>query len=206
MPGMIHKPNKTPLVFATNNQHKLEEIRDILKNHFEIKSLQEIGCFEEIPEEQDTLEGNAAQKASFIYSKYKFDCFADDTGLEIDALNGEPGVYSARYAGEGCSFENNMNLVLKRMEGIVNRKARFRTVIALIESGSLKTFEGIIQGSLTNQKIGNGGFGYDPVFKPEGFNRTFAEMSASEKNSISHRAIAVKAFAEYFLNTELPAR
>ncbi len=193
------KKKRPQLVFATNNKHKLSEIRNILKEEVEILCLEDIGSNDEIPEDQDTLRGNAIQKAQFIYDKYGLNCFADDTGLEIDALNGEPGVYSARYAGNGCSFGDNMNLVLLRMKDIPNRKARFRTVIALIENGNVQTFEGEINGIITHSKKGEGGFGYDPVFQPDGFNLTFAEMSATEKNAVSHRAIAIKAFAKYLV-------
>jgi len=184
-------------VFATNNKHKLEEISGILGDKIKLLSLADIGCFDEIPEDHETLEENAEQKAFYIFNKYHLDCFADDTGLEIDALHGEPGVYSARYAGENCSFEDNMKKVLAAMEGIVNRKARFRTVIALIENGKLTTFQGEIQGVITHEKHGLLGFGYDPVFLPDGFDRTFAEMELAEKNRISHRAIAVHKLISY---------
>jgi XTP/dITP diphosphohydrolase len=185
------------LVFATNNQHKLKEIRHAAGEHIHLLSLADIGFTGDIPEEEDTIEGNAAQKAWFIYNRYSINCFADDTGLEIDALDGEPGVYSARYAGENCSFEDNMNKVLAAMEGIENRKARFRTVIALVENGKLTTFQGEIQGVITRKKFGVQGFGYDPVFLPEGFDRTFAEMDLAEKNRISHRALAVQKLIDY---------
>lgn len=185
------------LVFATNNRHKLEEIRAILKGIVEISGLGDIGFNEEIPEDQNTLEGNATQKALFIYDRFRIDCFADDTGLEIEALNGEPGVYSARYAGVNCSFDDNMNLVLKKMQGMSNRKARFRTVIALAERGEIRLFEGSINGTITTQKRGHMGFGYDPIFMPEGDHRTFAEMMTGEKNRVSHRALAVQALSVY---------
>jgi len=185
------------LVFATNNRHKLDEIRTILMDTVQIKSLGDIGCFDEIPEEQDTIEGNAAQKAQYIYNKFGLDCFADDTGLEIEALNGEPGVYSARYAGENCTFEDNIIRVLDKMKGIRNRKAKFRTVIALVQRGNVNFFEGFISGEITEEKRGNHGFGYDPVFIPDQFDHTFAEMSPTEKNAISHRALAVKELYKY---------
>ena len=182
------------LVFASNNRHKLREIREILNNEVEILSLEDIGCREEIPEEHDTLEGNACQKAGYIFQRYTMNCFADDTGLEIEALKGEPGVYSARYAGENCTFDDNMNLVLEKMKGIRNRKARFRTVIALIENGILSTFEGSVEGSIISEKKGLAGFGYDPIFIPDGFKETFAEMPHIIKNTVSHRARAIASF------------
>jgi XTP/dITP diphosphohydrolase len=185
------------LVFATNNKHKLQEIRHAAGTHIHLLSLSDLGFTGDIPEEKDTIEGNAAQKAWFIYDKYRINCFADDTGLEINALHGEPGVYSARYAGENCSFEDNMNKVLAAMEGIEDRKARFRTVIALIENGKLTTFQGEIRGVITREKQGLQGFGYDPVFLPDGFDRTFAEMDLTEKNRISHRALAVQKLIDY---------
>ncbi|HEX2395016.1 MAG TPA: RdgB/HAM1 family non-canonical purine NTP pyrophosphatase [Bacteroidales bacterium] len=185
------------LVFATNNKHKLEEIRAILNGIVEVTGLRDIGFTGEIPEEHQTLEGNAAQKALFIYHRFGMECFADDTGLEIEALNGEPGVYSARYAGENCTFDDNMNLVLEKMKGVKNRNARFRTVIALVEKGNLVYFQGSVNGLITDEKHGKKGFGYDPIFKPEGFDRTFAEMPMHEKNSISHRAIATEALFKY---------
>lgn len=185
------------LVFATNNQHKLKELQAILGEHFELLSLKDIGCFEEIPEEQPTLEGNARQKAEYIYKKFGYSCFADDTGLEIDALNGEPGVYSARYAGEAKDPQANMDKVLEKLQYAENRKARFRTVISLILDGEEKQFEGIVEGEITREKRGGSGFGYDPVFLPEGYKKTFAEMDLSEKNLISHRARAVQKLVEY---------
>jgi len=185
------------LVFATNNRHKLEEIKAILKDTAQIKGLRDLGCNDDIPEEQATLEGNAAQKAFYVYNKYGLDCFADDTGLEIEALNGEPGVYSARYAGENCTFEDNIILVLRKMENISNRNARFRTVIALVERGCVKYFEGSINGKITTKKYGKQGFGYDSVFMPDSYDRTFAEMSPDEKNEVSHRARAVQELFRY---------
>ena len=185
------------LVFATNNPHKLHEIQNILGDDFEIISLKDIGCHEEIPEEQPTLEGNASQKAFYVYNNYGYNCFADDTGLEIEALNNEPGVYSARYAGEGKNPEDNMNKVLHKLAKIKNRKARFRTVISLVVNGKETQFEGIVNGRILNEKRGQGGFGYDPAFQPDGYNETFAEMGMEEKNRISHRGKAVKKLVEY---------
>ncbi len=180
------------LVFATNNKHKLEEVKQIPGNQFEILSLKDINCFEEIPETQNTIAGNSSQKANYVYHKYKINCFADDTGLEIDALNGEPGVYSARYAGENCSFEDNVNKVLNKLQGETNRNALFRTVISLIIDGKEFQFEGVIKGKITETKKGNGGFGYDPVFLPDGYDKTFAELPSAVKNKISHRALATQ--------------
>ncbi len=185
------------LVFATNNPHKLHEIQNILGDDFEIISLKDIGCHEEIPEEQPTLEGNASQKAFYVYNNYGYNCFADDTGLEIEALNNEPGVYSARYAGESKNSEDNMNKVLHKLAKIKNRKARFRTVISLVVNGKETQFEGIVNGRILNEKRGHGGFGYDPAFQPDGYNETFAEMGMEEKNRISHRGKAVKKLVEY---------
>lgn len=185
------------LVFATNNPHKLHEIQNILGDDFEIISLKDIGCHEEIPEEQPTLEGNASQKAFYVYNNYGYNCFADDTGLEIEALNNEPGVYSARYAGEGKNPEDNMNKVLHKLAKIKNRKARFRTVISLVVNGKETQFEGIVNGHILNEKRGQGGFGYDPAFQPDGYDQTFAEMGMEEKNRISHRGKAVKKLVEY---------
>jgi XTP/dITP diphosphohydrolase len=185
------------LVFATNNKHKLDEIANLTGLGFHIVSLAEIGCTEDIPETEATLEGNALLKARYIYSKYGKDCFADDTGLEIEALGGRPGVYSARYAGKAHDFEGNMNKVLKELLGINNRRAQFRTVIALIYNGKEYLFEGVVKGEIIHKKQGSGGFGYDPVFKPVGSSHTFAEMSMDEKNSMSHRARAVSRLAEF---------
>ena len=185
------------LVFATNNQHKLKELQAILGDHFELLSLHDIGCFEEIPEEQPILEGNARQKAFYVFEKYGISCFADDTGLEIEALNGEPGVFSARYAGEEKSAEANMKMVLDKMAKINQRKARFRTVISLVENGKEKQFEGIVDGEILHKKRGDSGFGYDPIFQPTGYNLSFAEMSLDEKNKISHRTMAVNKLINY---------
>ena len=188
------------LVFATNNKHKLEELQAILGDKIRILSLKDIGCNEDIPEEQATLEGNASQKAFYVFNKFGHNCFADDTGLEIDALNGEPGVYSARYAGEEKSAEANMNKVLDKLTKIKNRNARFRTVISLVINGSEKQFEGVVEGEIVDVKKGGSGFGYDPIFKPTGFSKTFAEMNLSEKNQISHRGRAVKKLVNHLKN------
>lgn len=193
------KNGQTTLVFATNNAHKLEEIREILGEKFHIVSLKELGCQKDIPEEQDTLEGNALQKARYIRDKYKVNCFADDTGLEIEALGGEPGVYSARYAGDGHDSEANMRKVLDKMSGETNRRARFRTVIALLLDEQEHLFEGEVRGEILRERHGEGGFGYDPIFRPEGFTQSFAEMSLEDKNKISHRGRATEALRK-FLN------
>ena len=186
------------LVFATNNAHKLEEIRAILGDKVEILSLNDIDCHADIPETADTLQGNAALKAQYIYENYGLDCFADDTGLEVEALNGAPGIYSARYAGgEGHDSEANMKKLLSEMQDKDNRKARFRTVICLIEGGKERFFEGIVNGSIIRERKGGSGFGYDPVFMPDGYSETFAEMGNDEKNKISHRAKAVQKLCEY---------
>ena len=192
------------LVFATNNAHKLEEIRAILGDKVEILSLNDINCHADIPETADTLQGNAALKAQYIYENYGLDCFADDTGLEgleVEALNGAPGIYSARYAGgEGHDSEANMKKLLSEMQDKENRKARFRTVICLIEDGKEHFFEGIVNGSIIRERKGGAGFGYDPVFMPDGYSETFAEMGNDEKNKISHhRARAVQKLCEYLL-------
>ncbi|WP_300727086.1 non-canonical purine NTP diphosphatase [uncultured Bacteroides sp.] len=186
------------LVFATNNAHKLEEIRAILGDKIEVLSLNDIDCHADIPETADTLEGNAALKAEYIYKNYGLDCFADDTGLEVEALDGAPGVYSARYAGgEGHDSEANMKRLLKELEGKDNRRAQFRTVICLIEGGEEHFFEGIVKGRIIEEKRGGSGFGYDPIFVPEGYTETFAEMGGEEKNKISHRARAVQKLCAY---------
>lgn len=186
------------LVFATNNAHKLEEIRAILGDKVEVLSLKDIGCDADIPETADTLEGNAALKAEYIYRHYGMDCFADDTGLEVEALDGAPGVYSARYAGgEGHDSEANMRKLLTELKGKTNRKAQFRTAICLIEGGVEHLFEGVVKGEIIEEKRGGSGFGYDPVFVPDGYTETFAEMGSEEKNRISHRARAVQALCMY---------
>jgi len=185
------------LLIATNNLYKIQEIRHALDQRIELLTLNDIGFSGDIPETEKTVEGNAIQKAFFIYEHCRINCFADDTGLEIDALNGEPGVYSARYAGEDCCFENNINKVLAAMQPVKNRSARFRTVIALIMDGKLITFEGIVKGTICEKRRGENGFGYDPIFQPEGLDKTFAEISLEEKNNISHRAIAVRKLVHY---------
>lgn len=178
-------------VFATNNRHKLEEVQAILGDRVELVSLQQTGCTEEIPETGKTLEENALQKARYIYERYHTDCFADDTGLEVEALGGAPGVYSARYAGgEGHDSEANMRKLLQDLEGVENRQARFRTVFALIVNGKEHLFEGIVNGTILKVRRGTSGFGYDPIFMPDGYNKTFAELGNDIKNRISHRAIA----------------
>ena len=192
------------IVFATNNQHKLSEIRSILGEKFEIMSLADIGCHNDIPETADTLEGNALQKAQYIVERYGISCFADDTGLEVDALDGAPGVFSARYAGgEGHDSEANMQKLLAELGENNNRKARFRTVIALLEVEGDQTtrhlFEGIVNGQITREKHGHEGFGYDPIFQPDGYDDTFAQLGMDIKNKISHRARAVKKLAKYLL-------
>ncbi len=185
------------IVFATNNKHKIGEIENIIKTDLNIKGLKDINCFEEIPEDQDTIEGNALQKARYIFENFKENCFADDTGLEVEALNGEPGVYSARYAGETKDFEANIDKVLEKLKGKENRKARFKTVIALIIDGKENLFEGIVNGKIIEDRKGSDGFGYDSVFLPDTYDKTFAEMNMNEKNKISHRAIAVRKLVEY---------
>lgn len=184
-------------VFATNNQHKLKELQSILGERIRLLSLKDIGCEEDIPEEQATLEGNARQKSFYVYEKYGYSCFADDTGLEIEALNGEPGVYSARYAGAEKNPGANMDKVLKKLANETNRKAHFRTVVSLVINGEEKQFDGIVEGKILTEKRGSGGFGYDPVFQPDGFNLTFAEMNLNEKNSVSHRGRAVEKLVKY---------
>lgn len=183
---------KKKLVVATNNAHKLEEIAAILGDEMELLTLKDIKCFADIPETADTLEGNARQKAMYIYENYGMDCFADDTGLEVDALNGAPGVYSARYAGDGHDSEANMQKLLHELEGEENRKAQFRTAICLIQEGKEYLFEGIVKGEIIQEKRGGAGFGYDPIFVPEGYEQTFAELGNDVKNTISHRARAVE--------------
>ncbi|MBR5475927.1 MAG: non-canonical purine NTP diphosphatase [Bacteroidaceae bacterium] len=185
------------LVFATNNKHKLQEVRDILSDRVEVLSLADINCHDDIPETADTLQGNAIMKAQYIYQKYGVDCFADDTGLEVEALNGAPGVYSARYAGDGHDSEANMNKLLQNLTGENNRRAQFRTVIALIIKGEENTFDGIVKGEITEEKRGDSGFGYDPIFVPEGFSKSFAQMTNDEKNSISHRFRATEKLNDY---------
>lgn len=187
-------------VFATNNAHKLEEVSAILGNKVELLSMKDIDCRVDIPETADTLEGNALLKARYIFENYHVDCFADDTGLEVEALNGAPGVYSARYAGNAHNSEANMKKLLQDMEGMENRKARFRTVFALIINGKEHLFEGIVKGEITKNRRGTAGFGYDPIFIPEGYTQTYAEMGNELKNKISHRALATNKLCRFLMS------
>ncbi|PKR79737.1 non-canonical purine NTP pyrophosphatase [Brumimicrobium salinarum] len=188
---------KRSLVFATQNQNKAKEIQGLLPDYVQVKTLKDIQCTDDIPETQPDLAGNALQKARYIYDKYNVDCFADDTGLEIDALNGEPGIYSARYAGPEKDSEQNMDLVLKKLSQYTDRKAQFRTVIALILDGKEYLFEGIVIGEIRKERCGMEGFGYDPIFEPENYGKTFAEMSLSEKNQRSHRSRAIEKLKDF---------
>jgi XTP/dITP diphosphohydrolase len=185
------------ICFATNNDHKRAEIQALLGNEFKVVGLAEIGCEEELAEDQTTLEGNSIQKAAYVFDHYKVSCFADDTGLEVEELNGEPGVYSARYAGSQRNSDDNMNLLLNNLSKSENRKAQFRTVITLITPKEKKQFEGVLKGTIIKEKRGTGGFGYDPIFVPEGETKTLAEMTMSEKNSLSHRARAIEKLVLY---------
>ncbi len=187
------------LVFATNNQHKLEEVQALTGEKFQIKTLQEIGCHDDIPETGVTFQENASQKSRYLYERFHVDCFADDSGLEVDALNGEPGVYSARYSGTRDS-ETNLQLVLDNMKGVTNRTARFRCVISLIFKGTEYFFEGTVEGTITAERTGASGFGYDPIFTPNGYTATFAEMSQEDKNAISHRGKAITQLVEFLKN------
>lgn len=184
------------IVFATHNLHKSEEVSAILGSSYQIKNLHDIGC-PEIPETADTLKGNALQKAQYVVDHYHVNCFADDTGLEVEALGGRPGVYSARYAGEGCTYQDNVKKMLEEMRGEANRKACFKTVIALILDGEQYFFEGRVEGEILTEQRGTDGFGYDPIFRPSGFRQTYAEMSAMSKNTISHRARAMQQLKEF---------
>jgi len=188
------------LVFATNNRHKLNELSKLAGDKFHLLSLKDINCYDDIPETADTLEGNAALKAQYIWEKFGINCFADDTGLEVDALNGQPGVYSARYAGEDQDSEANLSKVLEELKDNSNRKARFRTVICLIIDGKEHYFEGIVNGNLLSVRQGKEGFGYDPIFVPDGYNNTFAEMDMEVKNKISHRGIATEKLIVFLKN------
>ena len=188
------------IVFATNNPHKLEEIRSILGSAVTVLSLEDIGCLEDIAETGETLEENALIKALYVREHYGYDCFADDTGLEVRALGGEPGIYSARYAGEGHDSEANMTKLLSELQDTTDRRARFRTVIALVRGSEQRFFEGTVEGTITRERRGTGGFGYDPVFMPEGYAGTFAELGSEVKNTISHRAKAVHKLARYLLD------
>ncbi len=185
------------LCFATNNKGKILEIKTILGKKFEIQSLQEIGCHEELPETKDTIEGNSLQKAEYVWENYGVNCFSDDSGLEVSALNGAPGVYSAMYAGPTCDTKNNIVLLLKNMEGKEDRSALFRTCITLIINGEMHQFEGTVKGKILKTRQGEKGFGYDPIFQPEGFDNSFAEMTLEDKNKISHRGTAVRKLVEY---------
>jgi len=187
------------IVFATNNSNKIKEVQALLPSHIKLVSLEEIGCVEDIPETQDTIEGNAIQKADYIKTHYGLDCFADDTGLEVMALDGAPGVYSARYAGPQRNADDNMNLLLTELASKDNRSARFKTVIAMHFQGEFITFEGICEGEITKSKTGTEGFGYDPIFQPKSFEKTFAEISLDEKNRIGHRGKAVSKLVTYFI-------
>lgn len=185
------------LVFATNNPNKLKEVQEMLSDHIELVSLKDIGCFEDIPETASTLEGNAKIKADHVTNKYGYDCFADDTGLEVDSLNGEPGVYSARYGGEEKNADKNMDKLLLNLEDKPDRKAQFRTIVTLNLNGKSYDFEGICKGEIIEERFGAGGFGYDPIFRPNGYDETFAEMSSEEKNKISHRGLAIQKLVSY---------
>ena len=187
------------IVFASNNKNKIAEIQQLLPSTISILSLEDIGCFEDIPETSNTIEGNAILKANYVKEKFGLDCFADDTGLEIEALNGEPGVYSARYAGEQKDANDNMNKVLRNLQSQKNRNAQFKTVITLNYKGQQKLFTGIVKGVITEEKSGDKGFGYDPIFKPTGYEENFAELSAETKNKISHRGLATQQLIS-FLN------
>lgn len=188
------------LVFATNNIHKLKEVQALVASNIKLLSLEDIQCREDIPETSDTLEGNAAQKAGHVHTKYQVNCFADDTGLEIDALGGKPGVFSARYAGSSKDPVENMKKVLKELEGETNRAARFRTVICLIIHGRKHLFEGVVNGKIIDNQRGSEGFGYDPIFLPDEFTETFAEMNLDVKNKISHRGIAFQKLVTFLNN------
>ncbi len=191
------------IVFATNNEHKLREIRAILEGRAEVLSLNDINCHADIPETAETLEGNALIKAHYVYDNYKLDCFADDTGLEVEALGGAPGVHTARYATEGHDTQANMRKLLKEMTGKTNRKARFRTAIALIQGGKEHLFSGQVEGYISTEPLGDNGFGYDPVFMPEETGKTFAELGEDFKNKISHRARAVAKLMEFLDNGQI---
>lgn len=190
------------ICFATNNKNKLKEIRTILGDQIKVLSLEDINCFEELPENQTTIEGNSIEKAQYVYENYQIPCFADDTGLEVKALQGAPGVYSARYAGPDCSAEDNMVKLLHALENEKDRSARFKTVITLINGTTQESFEGVVNGHILEEKSGNEGFGYDPVFQPKGYEISFAEMDMGEKNKISHRGLATQKLVEFLKNVE----
>jgi len=188
---------KIDLLFATSNKNKVLEIKKVLPKEFNIKSLDDIGFCEEIPENENSIEGNAIFKANYMYKKYNLNVFADDTGLEVDSLNGKPGVHSARYAGISKNSRDNINKLLKKLKNKKNRKARFKTVIALILNSKIHTFEGVVEGIITKKPKGENGFGYDPVFIPRGYTKTFGELSLEEKNSISHRSLAMNKLIDF---------
>lgn len=190
------------LVFASNNKNKIAEIQQLLLPSIQILSLEEIGCFEEIPETADTIEGNAILKANYVTQNYDYDCFADDTGLEVEALNGDPGVYSARYAGDQKDSNDNMNKLLANLKGESNRNAQFKTVITLNKDGKQILFTGIAKGKITEEKLGEKGFGYDPIFQPEGYTETFAQLASEIKNKISHRGKATQLLITFLKNEE----
>lgn len=188
------------LCFATNNEHKLREVRQLLGDQHRVLSLSDIGCVEELREDQDTLEGNSLQKAQYIFDRYQVSCFADDTGLEVEALQGAPGVYSARYAGDQRNDNDNIRLLLKNLDKSVNRRARFRTIITLVMQGEVHQFEGIANGEILTSKRGEHGFGYDPIFLPEGHQKSMAELTSAEKNAISHRGRATQKLVAFLKN------
>jgi XTP/dITP diphosphohydrolase len=195
-------PRLPRLVLATNNKHKVSELKPLLESRYQLSTLEQIGCEEELPETTDTLEGNSLQKAQYLFDHYKLACIADDSGLEVEALNGEPGVYSARYAGPQRNSDDNIDLLLEKLKPHANRKARFRSVITLIdEFGNPRLFEGTVNGRIIEGRRGTDGFGYDPIFVPEGYHQTFAEISFEEKNQISHRARAIQKLFAFFQET-----
>lgn len=191
------------IIFATSNPNKVREVKEMLDGQYEVLSLKDIGCFEDIPETAPTFEGNALQKARYVLDKFGYDCFSEDTGLEIDALNGEPGIYTARYAGPERDADSNMAKAIKELKGKTNRGAQFRTAMALIIAGKEHIFEGIVRGTIREARSGSGGFGYDPIFEPEGYDITFAEMDKEEKNKISHRGRALRKLIEFLKTQEL---
>lgn len=194
--------SRKEIIFASGNEHKIAEVSSMLGTVYVVRGLKEVGILEEIPETAPTLEGNASIKSHYLFDRLGCDCFSDDTGLEVEALGGAPGVVSARYAGEGKNSEENMALLLKNMEGITNRKARFRTVVSLIKNGTEHFFEGEVTGTIRTQKSGCEGFGYDPIFEPDGYSTTFAEMSMEEKNELSHRARAIQKLVNFLKNND----
>lgn len=193
------------LCFATNNVYKIKEVQELLGNQYKLLTLKEIGCEEELPEERDSFAGNSLQKAEYVFRKFNLPCFADDSGLGVNALHGAPGVHSAMYAGPGRSNDENMDLLLKNLEGVTDRRAQFITVISWVEPNLVKQFEGIVHGNVLSARRGTGGFGYDPLFVPDGYTSTFAEMSGAEKNKISHRAIAFKKLVAFLQSRNVTA-